>query len=85
MNLMQTDELTEHLNSLQREECYRVESVLKESEFETTQRVMFVGANGAGQGPFIRKYIARDSGLGSAYERVFEAQRQGRRSSIFPV
>ena len=81
---MQTDELTEHLNSLQREECYRVESVLKESEFETTQRVMFVGANGAEQGPFIRKYIARDSGLGSAYERVFEAQRQGCRFLYIP-
>ena len=81
---MQTDELTEYLNSLQREECYRVESVLKESEFETTQRVMFVGANGVEQGPFIRKYIARDSGLGSAYERVFEAQRQGRRFLYIP-
>ncbi|MFR3273297.1 MAG: serine/threonine protein kinase [Slackia sp.] len=45
---------------------------------------MFVGANGAGQGPFIRKYIARDSGLGSAYERVFEAQRQGRRFLYIP-
>ena len=81
---MQTDELTEYLKSLQREECYRVESVLKESEFETTQRVMFVGANGVEQGPFIRKYIARDSGLGSAYERVFEAQRQGRRFLYIP-
>lgn len=81
---MNTDELTEHLQALQREECYRVESVLKESALETTQRVMFVGRNGAERGPFVRKYIVRESGLGAAYERVFEAQRCGRRFLYIP-
>lgn len=81
---MNTDELTEHLQALEREECYRVESVLKESALETTQRVMFVGRNGAERGPFVRKYIARESGLGAAYERVFEAQRCGRRFLYIP-
>lgn len=81
---MNTDELTEHLQALEREECYRVESVLKESALEATQRVMFVGRNGAEQGPFVRKYIARESGLGAAYERVFEAQRCGRRFLYIP-
>lgn len=81
---MNTDELTEHLQALEREECYRVESVLKESALETTQRVMFVGRNGAERGPFVRKYIARESGLGAAYERVLEAQRCGRRFLYIP-
>lgn len=81
---MNTDELTEHLQALEREECYRVESVLKESALETTQRVMFVGRNGAERGPFVRKYIARESGLGAVYERVFEAQRCGRRFLYIP-
>lgn len=81
---MNTDELTEHLQALEREECYRVESVLKESSLETTQRVMFVGRNRAERGPFVRKYIARESGLGAAYERVFEAQRCGRRFLYIP-
>ena len=77
MPFMEIDELAEHLNSLKRDECYRVDSVLKESQFETTQKVFFVGANGSEQGPYVRKYIKRDAGLGSAYRRIFEAQREG--------
>lgn len=84
MAIMQTDELAEYLNALQREECYRVDAVMKESAFETTQRVMFVGRNGAEQGPFVRKYIKRDSGLGSVYGRICEAQRNGRRFRFIP-
>lgn len=84
MACMQTDELSEHLDALQREECYRVDAVLKESAYEITQRVMFVGRNGAEQGPFIRKYIKRDAGLGSVYWRMHEAQRYGRRFRFLP-
>ncbi|MDO4443358.1 MAG: serine/threonine-protein kinase [Slackia sp.] len=76
--------MSEHLDALQREECYRVDAVLKESPYEITQRVMFVGRNGAEQGPFIRKYIARDSGLGAVYARMCEAQRCGRRFRFLP-
>lgn len=81
---MQNDELAEQLDALQREECYRVDSVLKESPAEVTQRVFFVGANGAEQGPFVRKYIEGGCGLGAAYERIFAAQRQGRRFRFVP-
>lgn len=81
---MRTDELSEHLDALQREECYRVDAVLKESAHEVTQRVMFVGLNGAEQGPFIRKYIDRASGLGGVYRRMHEAQRYGRRFRFLP-
>lgn len=84
MPFMEIDELAEHLNSLKRDECYRVDSVLKESQFETTQKVFFVGANGSEQGPYVRKYIKRDAGLGSAYRRIFEAQREGRRFRHIP-
>ncbi len=81
---MEPDELAEHLNALKREECYRADAVLKESLLETTQRVMFVGANGAEQGPYIRKYIKRDVGVGLAYRRIFEAQRGGKRFRFIP-
>lgn len=81
---MHTDELAEQLNALQRDACYRVDAVLKESPAETTERVMFVGANGAEQGPFVRKRIARDAGIGSAYRLVYEAQRRGRRFKSIP-
>ncbi len=81
---MQTDELAEQLNALQRDECYRVDEVLKRSSAEVTQRVFFVGANGSEQGPYVRKYIERGCGMGAAYERIFEAQREGRRFRYIP-
>ena len=82
---MEHDELSAYLDALQREECYRVDEVLKESPYEVTQRVSFLGANGAEQGPFIRKFIKREAGLGSAYERLYEAQRQGHRFKHLPI
>lgn len=81
---MEHDELSEFLDALQREECYRVDEVLKESPYEVTQKVSFLGANGAEQGPFIRKFIKREAGLGSVYERLYEAQREGRRFKHLP-
>ena len=35
------DELSEHLDALARDGCYRVDAVMKESAFETTQLVYF--------------------------------------------
>ena len=81
---MENDRLSQYLAALEREDCYRVDTVLKESPHEITQRVFFVGANGAEQGPFIRKLIDRDSGMGVAYERIFEAQEAGRRFKHIP-
>ena len=81
---MKNDELAQHLESLQREECYRVDAVLKQSPVETTQRVFFTGSNGAESGPFIRKFIKQDAGLGSAYKRMFEAQQNGHRFKHIP-
>ena len=72
------------MNSLQRDDCYRVEEVLKENGYEVTQKVFFVGANGAEQGPFIRKYIENSIGLGCAYKEIFDAQRSGKRFRHLP-
>ncbi|MDM8271837.1 serine/threonine protein kinase [Thermophilibacter provencensis] len=79
---METDELATYLASLERDSCYRVDVVYKESRLETTQRVFFVGENGAELGPFVRKYLA--PGLGGAYERIYAAQRDGVRLPHLP-
>ena len=78
------DELAEHLNALARDECYRVDAVLKEGPYETTERVYFQGSNGAEMGPFVRKRISRESGTGGAYERLCAAQSAGRRFRYLP-
>ncbi len=76
------DELSNYLAALDRDGCYRADAVLKRGDFETTERVYFVGENGAELGPFVRKRLAE--GLGGAYERVFEAQRHGVRLPHLP-
>ncbi len=81
---MENDELAQHLESLKREDCYRVETTLKQSSVETTQRVYFGGANGAESGPYIRKFIKQGVGLGLAYKRIYEAQRAGKRFKYLP-
>ena len=76
------DELSNYLSALDRDGCYRVDATLKDGRLETTQRVYFVGENGAELGPFVRKYLA--PGLGGAYERIFAAQRDGARLPHLP-
>lgn len=85
MKRIMTNELVEHLNALARDDCYRVDTVLKDGDFETTQRVFFVGVNGAEQGPYVRKYLDKDVGLGEAYERIWSIQREGRRFLHLPL
>ena len=80
---MEHDELAQHLESLQRESCYRVDAILKESPVEITQRVYFVG-NGAESGPYIRKFIKQGFGMGSAYESIYKAQQDGFRFKYLP-
>lgn len=78
------ESLQQHLESLARDECYRVDAVLKEGRLERTERVFFVGANGAEQGPYVRKVFEAESGFGGAYGRVLAAQRQGQRFLHLP-
>lgn len=78
------DELSNYLSALERASCYRVDATLKEGRLETTERVFFVGENGAELGPFVRKLIATEAGIGGAYQELFEAQRRGVRLPHLP-
>ena len=49
-----TASLVEHLASLDRDDSYRVERVLKCSDVETTELVYFEGSGGGSLGPFVR-------------------------------
>ena len=84
MDAMEDDPLLTYLNALARDECYRVEAVLKTTPHETTEVVSFVGANNAALGPFVRKHINGDAPLGSAYLLLWEAWRAGRRFRHLP-
>ena len=77
-------ELAAYLASLERDACYRVDAVYKDGRYERTERVFFVGENGAELGPFVRKLLVADAGLGGAYETLLEAQRAGARFAHLP-
>lgn len=79
-----TAALAEHLASLDCDDSYRVERVLKRSSVETTELVYFEGAGGGSLGPFVRKRIDASAQIGGAYERLFAAQRAGRRFEHLP-
>lgn len=79
-----TASLVEHLASLDRDNSYRVERVLKFSDVETTELVYFEGSGGGSLGPFVRKCINASVQIGGAYERLFAAQRAGRRFEHLP-
>lgn len=79
-----TASLVEHLASLDRDDSYRVERVLKLSDVETTELVYFEGSGGGSLGPFVRKRIDASAQIGGAYERLFAAQRAGRRFEHLP-
>lgn len=82
------DELTValagHLASLERDDSYRVDRVLKRSDVETTELVYFEGSGGGSLGPFVRKRIDASAQIGGAYERLFAAQHAGRRYEHLP-
>lgn len=79
-----TAALAEHLASLDRDDSYRVDRVLKRSGVEATELVYFEGSSGGSLGPFVRKRIDASAQIGGAYERLFEAQRAGRRFEHLP-
>lgn len=84
MGAMENDPLATYLDALARDDCYRVDRVLKAGPCETTEVVFFVGANDAVLGPFVRKRISAEARLGSAYPLLWEAQRAGRRFRHLP-
>lgn len=79
-----TAALAEHLASLDCDDSYRVERVLKRSTVETTELVYFEGTGGGSLGPFVRKRIDASAQIGGADERLFAVQRAGRRFEHLP-
>ena len=77
-------ELARHVASLDREASYRPVRELKRADAEVTDLVMFEGASGGTLGPFVRKRIDARAQMGAVYERLFEAQRSGRRFAHLP-
>lgn len=70
-------ELERYLQACARADSWRVDRVLKESAFETTEVVYFQGSHGGELGPFVRKRIDCSAGVGSAYEDLWRAQQSG--------
>lgn len=85
-NTDMTESLEQFLQAAQRDSSYRVDAVLKKTDFETTERVFFDGATGGTQGPYIRKFINVPDGsnLGSAYQTIYDAQQRGCRFHRLP-
>lgn len=78
------------LANLERDKYYRVVEMLKSSEFETTEVVVYdpddPGAESNTQPGtrYIRKQIANASDAGSAYELLYLAEKQGRKLVCAP-
>ena len=84
MGVMENDPLATYLDALARDDGYRVERVLKSAPCEATEVVYFIGATGGELGPFVRKRIDGQAGIGSAYYQLRDAQRAGRRFRHLP-
>lgn len=84
MDNMNNDALATYLETLARDDCFRVETVLKQGVHEATEVVFFTGSNGGEIGPFIRKRINDDAGMGSAYATIYAVQRLGKRFKHLP-
>ena len=79
------DPLAVMLERFENDTCYRVDALIKQTQVERTERVYRLGtADTQEAGPFIRKYIARQSGLGEVYQLLFEKQRAGKRLMHVP-
>lgn len=65
-------------------DAYRVERVLKSAPGELTQLVYLRTASGGELGPYVRKVIDRESGLGGAYVALAAREREGLRVRQLP-
>lgn len=84
MQGMENDELATYLNVLARDECCRVDRVLKASEREITELVTFPLENGSVLGPYVRKRIQSAAHIGGAYQELHSAQQAGQRFRHLP-
>lgn len=92
MDIETTDDIREQLEdalgaglfSSAPADAYRVERTLKRTPAEVTELVWLRTAAGTELGPYVRKVISRESGLGCAYVELFKLQRQGMRFCQLP-
>lgn len=80
-----SDELAQLLKRVDHDNEYVVGRVLKKSDFEETQLVYKCEPNGTKSGPYIRKYLNIEAGVGSAYEKLYNAQQKGQSFSFLPT
>lgn len=78
------DELQSYLAAIETDARYRVERVVKSGPVESTEIVSLEAPERGQENLFIRKRFHADSGLGGAYQRIWEAQREGRRFTHLP-
>lgn len=77
------EDLDRYLASLERSSKFNVIRTLKSTPHETTELVELI--DGASMpGPYIRKRIALEAGIGQAYTRLFEEQREGNAINAAP-
>ena len=87
---MTSPDLQTCLANLERDKHYHVVEMLKSSEFETTEVVVYepdeLSAESSIQpgARYIRKQIANASDAGSAYELLYLAEKQGRKLACAP-
>lgn len=87
---MTSPDLQTCLANLEHDKHYRVAEMLKSSEFETTEVVVYepdeLSAESSIQpgARYIRKQIANASDAGSAYELLYLAEKQGRKLACAP-
>ncbi len=84
MNHIMSEELNEYLDAIARDERYVVDNTLKDNPYERTELVYFTESDGSKRGPYIRKCIDKDTGLGAIYERIWKAQEQGEHFTYIP-
>lgn len=90
MRSMTSPDLQTYLANLERDKHYHVVEMLKSSEFETTEVVVYepdeLSAESSIQpgARYIRKQIANASDAGSAYELLYLAEKQGRKLACAP-
>lgn len=87
---MTSPDLQTCLANLERDKHYHVVEMLKSSEFETTEVVVYEPNESGAESRFqsgaryIRKQIANASDAGSAYELLYLAEKQGRKLACAP-
>lgn len=90
MRSMTSPDLQTCLANLERDKHYHVVEMLKSSEFETTEVVVYEPNESGAESRFqsgaryIRKQIANASDAGSAYELLYLAEKQGRKLACAP-